>query len=292
MKTLLLTDCAAPPVRQAHKAVITTPAILRRAAAALRALRRLNPPLAWAGWLNVGLALLALGLLPFDHRLVTGALVWLKPLKFSLSIVAYAWTLAWLLASLPAPARRAVRIISWGVAVSMLVEQAVIFVQAARGTTSHYNVASALDGGLFGLMGVFILVNTVLTVWALYLVWRYRPAGAASYVWGVRLGVLVFLVGSVLGGIMIRHLGHTVGAPDGGPGLPALGWSTRAGDLRLAHFLGMHALQALPLLGWALARWWPHEAPALTWLGAAAYAAAVAALLVQAMAGQPLWAVR
>ena len=108
----------------------------------------------------------------------------------------------------------------------------------------------------------------------------------------LRLGLLLFLVGSVLGGVMIQRMQHTVGAPDGGPGLPALGWSTRAGDLRLAHFLGMHALQALPLLGWALGRWWPHEAPALTWLGAAAYAAAVAALLMQAMAGQPLWAVR
>lgn len=272
--------------------VAGTPGPLSFLAAALHALHRANAPLAWAGWANVGLAVLALGLLPLDHRHVAGALVWGKPLKFSLSIVAYAWTLAWLLASLPAAAQGAVRTIGWGVALSMLVEQAVIFTQAARGTTSHYNTASALDGALFGVMGVFILVNTVLTVWVLYLVWHYQPQGSASYVWGVRLGLLVFLVGSVLGGFMIRHLGHTVGGPDGGPGLPALGWSTRAGDLRIAHFLGMHALQVLPLLGWALGRWWPGPAPALTWLGAAAYAAAVAALFGQAMAGQPLWAGR
>jgi hypothetical protein len=289
MKTLSLTNYAAPTLRSAKIAPIATPTLLRRAAVVLRALRRLNPPLTWAGWVNVGLALLALGLLPLDHRLVTGALAWLKPLKFSLSIVAYAWTLAWLLASLPAPARRAVRLISWGVAVSMLVEQAVIFTQAARGTTSHYNASSALNGALFGLMGVFILVNTVLTIWALYLVWRYRPAGTASYVWGVRLGMLVFLVGSVLGGYMIGHQGHTVGAPDGGPGLPGLGWSTRAGDVRIAHFLGMHALQALPLLGWAAGRWVPRRAALLVGVGATLYCAAVAGLFAQALAGRPLW---
>jgi hypothetical protein len=269
-----------------------TPSIGQEVAQALRVLHRVNPVLSATGWLHVGLAGLALALLPFDHRLVTGALVWIKPLKFSLSIVAYTWTLAWLLADLPAAAQRAVRRISAGVALSMAVEIVVIFIQAARGTASHYNGSSALNGLLFGLMGIFIIANTMLTVWALYLVWRHRPYGPMSYVWGVRLGLLVFLVGSVLGGFMIHNQQHTVGAPDGGPGLPGLGWSTRAGDLRAAHFLGMHALQALPLLGWAMSRWVPRRAATLTWLGTALYAAAVAGLFVQAMAGQPLWAGR
>ena len=257
---------------------------------ALRRLHRANPALYYTGWLNVALAVLALTLLPFDHRMVTGLAVWFKPLKFSLSIIAYAWTLGWLMAALPAPAQPGVRRLSWGIALSMAVEQAVIFAQAVRGTTSHYNTASALDGALFGLMGWFILVNTLMTFWALYLAWRYRPQGAASYVWGLRLGLLVFVAGSLLGGLMIRLNQHTVGAPDGGPGLPGLGWSTRAGDLRAAHFLGMHALQALPLLGWALSRWAPHRAAALTWTGAALYATAVAGLLALALAGRPLWA--
>ncbi|WP_460581992.1 hypothetical protein [Hymenobacter arcticus] len=253
-------------------------------------LNRVNPMLAKTGWFHVGLAVLALGLLPTDHRLVTGALVWLKPLKFALSGLAYTWTLAWLLADLPAPAQRAVRRISGGVALSMVVEIAIIFGQAGRGVTSHYNASSPLNGALFGVMGIFILVNTVLTIWALYLAWRYRPHGSAGYVWGVRLGLLVFVAGSVLGGYMIHHQQHTVGAPDGGPGLLGLGWSTVAGDVRIAHFMGMHALQALPLLGWALGRRVPRRAAALTWLGAGLYAAAVAGLLAQALAGRPLWA--
>jgi len=292
MKTLLTSQNLHPAPALLAGLGPATPGLMGHLGAALHTLHRANPPLAWAGWANVGLAVLALGLLPLDQRHVAGALVWMKPLKFAVSIAVYAFTLAWLLASLPAAAQGAVRCIGWGVAVSMVVEQAVIFGQAARGTTSHYNAASALDGALFGLMGLFILVNTVLTAWALYLAWRYQPQGSAGYVWGVRLGLLVFWVGSVLGGIMIRRAQHTVGGPDGGPGLPGLGWSTRAGDLRIAHFLGMHALQALPLLGWALGRWWPGQAAGLTWLGAAAYAAAVAALLVQALAGVPLWAGR
>ncbi|AHJ98532.1 hypothetical protein [Hymenobacter swuensis] len=254
----------------------------------LRVLHRANPVLAWAGWLHVALLLLALVLLTFDHRLVTGLPVWVKPAKFALSGLLYLWTLAWLLADLPAPANGAVRLVSGAAALSMVVEMACIFLQAARGTTSHYNGATAFDGLVFGLMGVFILVNTLATIWAVYLVWHYQPHGPAGYVWGVRLGLLVFLVGSVLGGVMIRLGQHTVGAPDGGPGLPGLGWSTRAGDLRLAHFLGMHALQALPLLGWALSYWQPRHAGLLTWLGTAVYVGAVAALFIQAMRGVPV----
>lgn len=284
MKTLLLADFAAST---RPRSVSFLAGLGQRLATAVRVLHRVNPALSGVGWLHVGLAGVALALLPFDHRLVTGALVWVKPLKFALSGLAYTWTLAWLLADLPAPAQRAVRRLSGGVALSMVVEIVVIFMQAGRGVASHYNVNSPLNGLLFGLMGIFIMLNTVLTAWAVYLAWRHRPHGPAGYVWGLRLGLLVFLVGSALGGFMIHANQHTVGAPDGGPGLPGLGWSTVAGDLRLAHFLGMHALQALPLLGWALSRRVPRRAAALTWLGAALYVAAVGGLLVQALAGRP-----
>jgi len=254
----------------------------------LRVLHRANPVLAWAGWVHVALLLLALAGLLLDQRLITGAPAWMKPAKFAISGLLYLWTLGWLLADLPAPASGAVRLVSAAAALSMLVEMACICTQAARGTTSHYNGATAFDGMVFGLMGVFILINTLATIWAVYLVWHYQLHGPAGYVWGVRLGLLVFLVGSVLGGVMIRLGQHTVGAPDGGPGLPGLGWSTQAGDLRLAHFLGMHALQALPLLGWVLSHWQPRQASVLTWLGTAVYVAAVAALFIQAMRGVPV----
>lgn len=61
------------------------------------------------------------------------------------------------------------QLLSWGVAVSMLVEQAVIFTQAAGGTTSRYNNSTGLSALLFRFMSVFIMVNTLMTVWAVYL---------------------------------------------------------------------------------------------------------------------------
>jgi hypothetical protein len=253
-------------------------------------LHRCAPVLSWAGWLHVALAVVALALVPLDERVVTGLNVWFKPLKFALSGIIYLWSLGWLLADLPAAAQRAVRRISWGVAISMVVEIVAIFVQAGRGTTSHYNVGSAFDGVVFGLMGVFIGINTVLLVWALYLMLRHRPFGSAAYVWGMRLGLLLFLVGSMVGGVMIRQAGHTVGAPDGGPGLPVLGWSTRAGDLRAAHFLGLHALQVLPLLGWVASKYVPRRSLLLLGLGTLGYVALIIMLYVQALGGIPLWA--
>ena len=70
-----------------------------------------------------------------------------------------------------------------------------------------------------------------------------------AYVWGIRLGLLFFIIFSLEGGVMLGLLKHTVGAIDGGPGLPVVNWSSQHGDLRIAHFLGIHSLQILPLYG-------------------------------------------
>jgi hypothetical protein len=148
------------------------------------------------------------------------------------------------------------------------------------------------DGLLFAAMGWMIALNSLAVTWALWITLRYRPHGPAAWAWSIRLGLLVFLVGSAIGGSMISRMAHTVGAADGGAGLPFLGWSTRYGDLRAAHFLGLHALQALPLGGWLISRKAPHwraaAQTAAVFLLTALYCGVVAWLYWHALQGLPL----
>jgi hypothetical protein len=119
-----------------------------------------------------------------------------------------------------------------------------------------------------------------------FLFFRVKPMGVApAYLWGIRLGILLFVIFAFEGFMMASRLRHMVGAPDGGPGLPVVNWSTRNGDLRVAHFFGMHSLQLLPLFGYYLAR----RASQVV-LIAAIYLLLVTTLLFQALAGKPLLA--
>ena len=43
---------------------------------------------------------------------------------------------------------------------------------------------------------------------------------------------------------------HNIGGKIGETGLPLLNWSTLNGDLRVAHFFGIHSLQIIPILGY------------------------------------------
>jgi hypothetical protein len=103
-------------------------------------------------------------------------------------------------------------------------------------------------------------------------------------VWGIRLGLLLFIIFSLEGGLMVGLLKHTVGGPDGEPGLPLVNWSTEYGDLRIAHFIGIHSLQVLPLFGHYISK-----TKMQTILFSAAYFLLASALFLQAMKGIPLF---
>ena len=252
----------------------------------------------------------SLALMAIDARQLMGASVWLKPAKFAASIATTAATAALLLRHLRLPAaggRRAVGVI----VIMAALEQVIITLQAARGVPSHFNATSTLNGALFTIMGVGITIMTIAIGYVAWFSFRQRFADRALG-WGIRIGFATMLAGSAIGAIMPRPtpaqvesmragrptplLGaHAVGVPDGGPGLPVTRWSTEGGDLRVPHFIGLHALQLLPLAGWWLGRRGRRNAAAaravrLTVAVGVGYAGLLAVTLTQALRAQPLLA--
>ncbi|MBQ0904418.1 hypothetical protein [Micromonospora sp. U21] len=236
-----------------------------------------------------------------DSRVLTGSPIWLKPFKFAVSFVVYGTTLAWMLSLLP----RRSRVAEWAgtVIVAMaLIEMVVIVGQVLRGTTSHYNGTSPLNAALFTAMGaaIMVLFAAHFVIGIVVLLRRIPDRAAARAVgWGLGLSLLGMLaaVPMVLPmqepGIDGVSGAHAVGVLDGGPGLPLVGWSTTGGDLRIGHFVGLHALQALPILAILLSRFLgtrldEHTRARLVAVAGGAYGVLTVLLTWQALRGQPL----
>ncbi|MEM7737854.1 MAG: hypothetical protein AAF267_18905, partial [Deinococcota bacterium] len=224
----------------------------------------------FTGLMVVAAAFFGVGIVA-DSRMATGVPVWLKPTKFAISIAIYTLTLAWLLNLVNTDKiwkRRAVNVSSNIILWMLIVEIAVIALQAARGTTSHFNFSTAFNGALFTIMAIAINILWIAN-FVIAGVLLFERFASPVIAWSVRLGMIVSIIGMGLGFLMtfptaqqranwavgeeITISGaHTVGIIDGGDGLPFFNWSTEGGDLRIGHFIGMHALQILPLLGWFL----------------------------------------
>ncbi|MEV0282775.1 MULTISPECIES: hypothetical protein [unclassified Kribbella] len=274
--------------------------------------RRLHRPLLWA---SIGLAattLVAIGGALFDDRILLGHPIWMKPLKFAISLGIYCVTLAWML-SLQTKARRLGWWMGTVVAVGVAAEMVLIAGQVVvRGRQLHFNMSTPTDQLIHNIMA-----TTIYLVWAAVLVIAiqllFDKPGDRALRWSIRLALGTTLGGMLLGNLMFRitpaqereaaaagkhlHLGsHSVGVEDGGAGLPITGWSTQAGDLRIGHFLGVHALQAIPLVALGLvllARRYPILRPegprtALVFVGAASYAGLIWLVTWQAQRGESI----
>ncbi len=225
----------------------------------------------------------------FDSTEILGINRWIKPMKFFISIAIFVWTVAIYLNFLNGY-KKSARVISWGIILIFFVEMFIVVMQAARGTTSHFNTKSAFDGMLFAVMGLAITLNTLLAVYLLFLYFRAEIDLPKSIVWGMRLGLILFLASSLEGAYMSAQIGHSVGAADGGAGLPVVNWSTKGGDLRVAHFIGMHAFQAVPFFAYTLERYKVKFPTLGTFIFAVVYFAIFTLVFVQALLGKPLLA--
>ncbi len=271
-----------------------------------RNLWQTHAPLTLSGFIIAFLTLFFIVGISTDPRVITGSPAWLKPTKFGISFTLYNLTLAWML-GLVQGRRRLISVLGWVVVVAFVLEMAAIVTQVVRGTTSHFNVATPFDTALWSLMGISIIVLWLanLVIAGLLIFQRFDNS---TFAWGLRFGLMVTLIGMALGFLMtsptaqqmagwqvgepVTLIGaHTVGLPDGGPGLPVVGWSTTSGDLRIPHFVGMHALQVLPFLGWWVSRRKQlalRRQVALVFTASGFYLGVVGLLTVQALRAQPI----
>lgn len=246
-------------------------------------LEQRNEPLFWFGLFCLLSALPMISAAIRRPIQLRGTNAWYKPIKFSVSIGLFCWTMGWLTYDLNLPGQ--VAPYSWATVVLLGFELIYITLQAARGQLSHYNQSSPVYSALYAGMA---LAATAVTLYTGYIGLLFCSGGFKQlpdyYLWSIRFGIFLFVIFAMEGAVMGSRLSHTIGGTDGEKSLPFLNWSRKYGDPRIAHFIGMHALQILPLLAFYILK-----NVAATLLFGAAYALLAVMVLLQALQGKPLF---
>ena len=158
----------------------------------------------------------------------------------------FAWPMAWYCYYLTS---FNISLFNWSVIILLGFEIAYIAFQAGKGQLSHLNISTPVYSLLYSLMAIAASTVTIYTAYVGVLFFTNTfPNLPTYYVWSIRLGIIIFVVFAFEGFVMGFKLSHTIGGPDGEKGIPLLNWSTKYGDPRIAHFIGMHALQVLPFI--------------------------------------------
>ena len=212
-------------------------------------------------WLAVICVVVAIALIPLwilDSRQLLGVSVWEKPIKFFISAAIFSFTYSWL-SSFITKGARWVKVAGLFIAVSLTVELVLISAMAILGTTSHFNVSSPTAIVIWSLMATFISIVLFSTIFISLMI-LFQKQNEFNLKLALALGSVNTAVGMGLAYLMTwpsaaqlaNYQGiagaHAVGVSDGGPGLPFLGWSTVAGDLRVGHFFGLHSIQVAAIL--------------------------------------------
>lgn len=217
-------------------------------------------------WFQTGVLILAcipfvLAVAQFDMRTLNGIPVWVKPLKFHVSVAVHMFTFALLTRFLPTTTRNSswLSVVAFISVAATLIEMLLIDYQAARGVHSHFNSSTAFDGIVYGVMGVcaLLLSAPALIMGIRFLFLPQSAQRQTGIKWGAALGLLTgfVLTLGIAGYMSSQASGHWVGAPATDlDGMPVFGWSRQGGDLRVPHFFATHLMQVLPVCGYVLDR--------------------------------------
>ena len=200
----------------------------------------------------------ALILLVLDRRILDDELIWLKPFKFYLSLLVHALTVLFAVRLLP-EAWQAHIVTKAGLTLFgavVMYEAVFLSIQAGRGVRSHYNDTTPFDaiGGAIMAAGAGVLVVAPLLIGLALAIAVWRGGWSEVSQEPLRLAVAI---GFLLTGWLAGQTGSAIGAnagpfvgvdPSSGRFMPLTGWALEGGDYRISHFLGVHAMQALPIL--------------------------------------------
>ena len=247
----------------------------------IKELKIRNEHLFYFGILCVILSLVCIVLTKTTSTQVHGVNAWLKPFKFAVSIGLFSWTMAWYCHYL---SDFNVTPFNWTVIILFGFELLYIIFQASKGQLSHFNFDTPLYSILYSLMGVAAVIVTLYTAYIGFLFFTQTfPNLPSPYVWGIRFGILIFVVFSFEGALMSSQMSHSVGAINDNSNWWIIGWSKTVGDLRVSHFIGMHALQLLPLLSFYVLK-----NTKVTMLISVLYGLLAISTLIQALNGKPI----
>lgn len=212
---------------------------------------------------------------------VYGVNAWYKPFKFAFSTFLFAWAMAWYCHYL---SNFNIHLFNWSVILLLGFEIAYIAIMAGKGDISHYNLRTPFYATMFSLMALAATLVTLYTAYVGFLFFTQSfPTLPNYYLWAIRLSLVIFVIFSFEGFAMGSRLSHTVGALNDNSNWFIVGWSKTVGDLRVAHFIGMHALQVLPVLSFYVLK-----NTKVTILVSILYGLLAVVTLVQALQGKPL----
>jgi hypothetical protein len=247
----------------------------------IQQLKHRNETLFYYGLLCLLLAIVFISLTKYTNTQVYNVNAWYKPFKFAFSTFLFAWAMAWYCYYLT---NFNIKLFNWSVIILLGFEIFYIAFQANKGQLSHYNISTPVYAALYSMMAIAATLVTLYTAYVGILFFTTKfPELPTYYLWAIRLGIIIFVIFSFQGFAMGSRLNHSVGALNHNSNWFILGWSKTVGDLRVSHFIGMHALQVLPFLSYYI-----FKNTKLTIALSAVYGLLAIVTLIQALQGRPL----
>lgn len=246
----------------------------------LQQLKYRNETMFYFGLACLVLSILFLILAKTSSTQVYGVSAWYKPFKFTFSTLTFAWAIGWYCYYLP---NFNIKFFNWSIIVLLGFEIAYIALQAGRGQLSHFNMSTPVYAALYPMMALAASAATLYTAYVGYLFFSNSfPELPTYYLWAICLSIIIFVIFAFEGFAMGSTLNHSVGALNDNSNLFIMGWSKTVGDLRVSHFIGMHALQVLPVLSFFVLK-----NTKLTIVVALLYGLLALSTLIQALKGKP-----